>query len=268
MQELSGAEARAMRAIVAREKRRAAAERREAQQAFAAARAATPSSSAWDRKPESQKAGRARRGAARELADRQDLSRHAWAERHPALAKAERALRKERAVLLDRWKHKGAGTPETHERAARRNQGALARLCENGTISADQLAAAEEIAQTAERIGADVSVRTASLETRIDAGRRGDGTFYERLAQVRLEVAYTRWRSEVRGPIAAVLDMIVGFGDGGAIGFTVAAKRYRMHNRRAKQLLVDALDLWLRIRGRVSREVDDATLAAAHAGLL
>lgn len=193
-------------------------------------------------------------------------NRAAWAARHPGAAKSERALRKERAEL-SRWKHKNEGTPETHEHASRRNQGALARLYESGAIDREQLAAAVEIAEVAARIGADVAVRTASLETRIDAGRRGDGSFYEKLGQVRREVAYTRWRSEVRGPIAAVLEMIVGEG-GEPVGFTVVAKRYRMHNRRAKALLIAALDLWPRILGHVRKEIDPAALAAAQAGIL
>jgi hypothetical protein len=112
--------------------------------------------------------------------------------RHPELAASERALRKGRAELLDNWKHKNEGTPETHEHASRRNQGALARLYQSGAIDAEQLAAAVEIALVHERIGSDVAVKTASLETRVDVTRIGDGGFYERLGQVRREMAYTR----------------------------------------------------------------------------
>lgn len=195
--------------------------------------------------------------------ERQAASRKAWAELHPAAARAERALRKGRAELLARWKHKNDGTPETHERAARRNQGALVRLYQSGAIDAEQLAAAVEIAQVVERIGADVSVKTASLETRVDVTRMGDGSFYERLGQVRREIAYTRWRSEVAGPIAAVLDMIAGE----PVGFTVVAARYRMHHRRARRLLIDSLDLWPRILGGVCKEVDETDLLRAHARL-
>lgn len=166
----------------------------------------------------------------------------------------------------ERWSHKANGTPQTHEHAhaARTREGSLARLYNTGAIDAHQLGAAIDIASVAERIGADVAVRTASLETRIDSGRRGDGKFYEALNQVRREVAYSRWRSQVRGPIGAVLDMIVG----DAVGFTIVARRYRMHNRRAKQLLIDALDLWPKIYGEVRKQIDDAALDSAHAELL
>jgi hypothetical protein len=98
---------------------------------------------------------------------------------------SERALRKGRAQLLAAWKHKNEGTPETHEQASRRNQGALANLYKNGSIDAEQLASAVEIAMVAERIASDVAVRTASLETRVDVTRLGDGSFFERLGQVR-----------------------------------------------------------------------------------
>lgn len=199
---------------------------------------------------------------------RAEANRLDWARRHPKAAAAERNLRKERVSLLERWKHKREGTPETHEYVSRQ-EGALARLFRSGAIDREQLAAAVEIALVAERIGADVAVRTASLETRIDMTRTGDGTFFEKLGQVRREAAYTRWRSEVQGPIGAVLDMICGAGRGGEpIGFTIVAKRYRIHNRKAKRLLVDALNLWPRILGEVCKEVDAATLAAAHAGIL
>lgn len=203
------------------------------------------------------------RGYAQQLLDaRRVANRAAWARRHPEIASAERALRKERARLVDDWNHKNEGTPETHEQASRRNQGALARLYKNGTIDSEQLAAAAEIAAVAERIASDVAVRTASLETRVDVTRIGDGGFFERLGQVRRELAYSEWRRLL--PCAApVLDMLVGE----PVGFTVIARRYRMHNRRALRLLIDALDLWSEILGRVCKSVDDKELAAAHARL-
>jgi hypothetical protein len=92
-------------------------------------------------------------------------------------------------------------------------------------------------------------VRTASLETRVDVTRLGDGSFFERLGQVRREAAYTRWRAQLRRP-APVLEMLVGE----PVGFTIVAARYRMHNRKAKQLLIDALDLWPQILGAVCKD--------------
>lgn len=164
----------------------------------------------------------------------------------------------------ERWSHK-QGTPQTHEHFAGQREGALRRLYLSGAIDAEQLASALQIADVVERIGADVGVRTASLETRIDTTRNGDGGFYEQLGRVRREMAYTRWRraAVAARAIAPLLDMIAG-----DIGLTVVARTYRMHHRRAKKLLLDALDLWPRILETVCREIDPATLAAAHAGIL
>lgn len=198
----------------------------------------------------------------RELAARRESIRLAWAARHPDAAAAERSLRKQRAALLQRWKHKNDGTPETHEHASHRDQGALALLYKTGAIDAEQLASAVEIALVAERIASDVTVKTASLETRVDVFHCGEGGFFEALGQVRREVAYSRWRAQLRSP-APVLDMLVG----DSVGYTIVARRYRMHNRRAKQLLIDALDLWPEILGRVFKEIDERDLAAAHARL-
>jgi hypothetical protein len=107
--------------------------------------------------------------------------------------------------------------------------GRAGRLYQSGAIDAEQLAAAVEIALVHERIGADVAVKTASLETRVDVTRIGDGGFYERLGQVRREMAYTRWRSQLPHP-APVLDMIGGEPIGSpspraATGCTTARRR-------------------------------------------
>lgn len=230
-------------------------------------RAAPPSMTGWDTK--APKRRRTRGDAEVELAKRGEANRRRWAERHPEAARAERAFRKQRAESLKRWDHKHHGTPETHEHASRRNQGALSQLCKNGTIDHHQLAAAVQIAETAERIGADVAVRTASLETRVDSMGRREAEFFERLGQVRREVAYTRWRAEIGpGSLRPVMEMIAGDGSGEAIGFTIVARRHRMHNRRAKRLLIEALDLWIRLLGQVYKEVDAATVMAAQAGIL
>lgn len=211
----------------------------------------------------------------RAMDDRRDQVRKDWGRRHPAAASAERTLRKDQADTIARWKHKNEGTPETHARASRTNQGPLAQLYERGVLDAEQLLSAVEIAAVAERIGAGVQVRTASLEARVDKSPGRDGAFHERLGQVRREQAYTRWREAIgtlRGPRSgrtsgAVLDMIVGGADG-PIGFSVVAARYGMGHRRARALLIAALDLWPPILGAAIRDLDDATLAAAHAGLL
>lgn len=253
-----GAQTETLAAIAAREHRRIRAELKERRR-----RRPEPEvpAAGWSTKPDKSKR---RKGTASEVDQRAVANRGRWARRHPQLAKEERLLRKERKALLDRWGHKNDGTPETHERASRRHQGSLVELYQRGHIDAEQLAAAVEIAQVHERIGADVTVKTASLETRVDITRMGDGSFFERLGHVQREIAYTRWRREAEGPIGAVLDMIVGEPE----GFTVVAVRYRIHHRKAKRLLVDALSLWPKILGAVCKEVDRKDLERAQSRVL
>lgn len=254
------AEAKVMRGIVARHRKQALAER-----GAAPAPAIVVASVGWSTRP-----GPKRKPSAidKGIADAAATSKRAWAGRHPEIARDERLLRKARVEMHKRWDHKAHGTAETHEFEARRQEGPLRRLYMSGGIDAEQLASAVAIAEVAELIGADANVRTASLETRIDRSGRGSDVFYEALHQVRREIAYTRWRAEVavrsKGKIAAVLDMLVGE----TVGFTVVAERYSMHHRRARRILIEALDLWPQMLGQACREVDEATLIAAQAGIL
>lgn len=185
--------------------------------------------------------------------------------RAEALRRDERRLRVERAQTIKKFRHKREGTPETHAHAGRQHQGAIARLFQTGAIDAVQLGSAVDIAAVAEAIGRDVTIATASLETRIDRARAG-GQFYEALGAVRREIAYTRWRHAIvrsGAPIAAVLDMLTGE----TIAFTEAARRHRMSHRRARRLLIEALDLWPTILAPVCREIAREDLDRAHARL-
>ncbi|MBG6116771.1 hypothetical protein IWY39_000575 [Sphingobium sp. JAI105] len=175
----------------------------------------------------------------------------------------QRALRKARAQTLERWHHKNAGTPETHEAHRRQRPGAIVRLHASGYLDDDELAYAEQIAAIAYRIMADVTVRTASLETRIDGSRHGDA-FFEALGAVWNEMAYSRWRTAI-GPANAklVLDIIVR-----DVGVARAAVLHGVHVRRARRMLTDALALWAQTHRTVRDEVTPADLAAAHVGLI
>jgi hypothetical protein len=185
-----------------------------------------------------------------------------WAERHPQLAREERTLRKfNRAVHKD-FGHKVHGTPETHAKASRVRQGALARLYEAGAIDAQQLAAAVSIALVHARITGDVTIGTISYETRVDQSRSHDGACFEKLGAVRAEVTYTHWRQAIANP-AVVLAMVVD-----DIGVNGAARRFGMRKERAKSLLSSALDLWGTMNDEACRAIDRASLAAAHAGIL
>lgn len=267
-----------MRAITAREARHAAAERRAAREAWAEAHRPAPRRPSPPITAELAKAIATEPAYLRKLdaPERQRIEHLVLGRDRPpaksigkgkAKRKAPVALDPSVEAALQLREANGAkqSTPETRARAraAATRQGSLARLHQSEAINAEQLAAAVEIATVHERIGADVAVRTASLEARVDHGARDDGAFWEALGQVRREVAYTRWRQALRGSAATVLDMIAG-----DEGLTIVARRYRMHHRRAKTLLVEALDLWLRMIGDAVREVDEATLAAARAGIL
>ncbi|MEG3089517.1 hypothetical protein [Sphingomonas sp. PB4P5] len=140
--------------------------------------------------------------------------------------------------IAARWSHK-QGTPETLEHAARTHEGALAQLHANGTIDAEQLEWAAQIANVHRSIEADVAVKVASFEARVDQSTRG-GAVGERIHRVRMHHAYGIWREMLLAPKALVLDMVVG----DAIGYTVAAVRHRVHNRKAKRLLLEAIRRW------------------------
>lgn len=154
----------------------------------------------------------------------------------------------EEAVALREIFGGSKGTPETIARAARIQQGALARLYRSGALSANQLAAAEEIRATVEAIRTDVALPIASWETRVDAGYRVDLAGRESLFSIVLQAAYTRWRGSVDGPVAMLLDVIVDDWP-----YTEAAARHRVGDKRAKTLLINALDYWWRCRAALRK---------------
>ena len=184
----------------------------------------------------------------------------AWAKRHPSAAKEQRSLRKHQAQRIERWRHKNAGTIETHDHASRTHQGALAQLHANGTIDNDQLEWSAEIANVYRSIESDVTVAVASLEARVDQSRSVAGAV-EGVRRVRLHYAYTLWRDQLPAPKQMVLDMIVG----DAIGYSVAARRYGVHNRKAKRLLLAALDAWPDCVQRAYRSVSTDDVEKANA---
>lgn len=215
-----------------------------------------PGAVAWSTKP-----GKAKRSAPTESEHRRKV-REDFARRHPERAKEERGFRVANDRIAKRWDHKANGTAQTHEHFSRVSEGAIARLHATGAIDGEQLAAAIEIRAAAEAVRRGVTVRTASLETRIDRGGAREAVFHEAIGAVWAEMAYSRWRSEVASA-AAMIDLIVE-----DAGVTIVAKRHRMGVKRARKLLIDALNLWWRLHAEVRREVDRATLAAAHEGIL
>lgn len=206
------------------------------------------------------KAERERRKAQQRLRSRIHEN---WRARHPKLADDERQLRRDHKAAERDFGHKVHGTVETLQKASRTRQGAMARLFQDGHLTADQLAFSQAIRGVVERIGADVAIGTVSLETRVDGGRRSDGSFFERLGQVRSEVAYGRWRQAL-GPASAaiVLEMIVQ-----DVSPNSAGRIYGKRPATCRTLLVSALNHWGDCIGVACSEIDEATLLAAQAAI-
>lgn len=159
----------------------------------------------------------------------------------PAIVVLEDGI-EERMQLRERWSHKANGTAETHEHAAAqaRREGSLARLVASGAIDAHQLAAADQIAEAYHSITAEVAVRTANLEPRSSGGGPHSAS-HAPIAAVIRERAYARWREAVAPHGTMLLAIIIH-----DMALTTAAGDWRLSNRRARSILVSALDSWKR----------------------
>lgn len=187
----------------------------------------------------------------------------AWQQRHPVLAAQEAELVSERVKLQAEWKHREA-TAETQYKAGKTKQGALARLFQEGGIDRDQLQWASEIAAVAEYLQRDVAPHIVTYEMRIDHETRGPVSLVsEHIGRVRAEIAYKEWCRLLPNPKPMVLDMITGE----AIGYTVAARRYHVHQRYARRFLIQAIDRWPTCWEWACRQVDRDDLLDAQARL-
>jgi hypothetical protein len=138
----------------------------------------------------------------------------------------------------------------------------IAVMHERGQLTAMQFAAAGQIAFTVEAIERAVSVQCASLEARVDHSGSGRDTLIERLAAVRREQTYSRWRLTLPTPKRLILDMVLT-----PRSLVATARIYNVPWRRARMFLLDALDRWSDIEERVWREIDIDDLNAALARL-
>ncbi|HZU65435.1 MAG TPA: hypothetical protein VFF98_17235 [Novosphingobium sp.] len=225
--------------------------------------------------------GKAQRlsAVAAQLAGQHRTSAKQFAQRHPAPAARERALRRQVAQIAEDYGHKRQGTPATHAHAAAEaaRPGTLLRLFRSGALSADEFGWAMEIGAEHARVGADVAVKGASLETRVDRSRQGDEHFFESLGRVRRAQAYSAWRRAIMvdlpartgrarvaagGQGAAALAMIVD-----EVSIREAGRRWRMSERRARKLLLDALALWPDYLAEARDGIDERDLARVCARL-
>ena len=182
-----------------------------------------------------------------------------------ALARREEAEERHQSMVA-RWRHKNEGTPETHEKAnalpERRRQSPLHRMERLGKISADERAAAEQIAGVIERIGRSGAIRSVSLETRVDHANSARDQLVESIGRVRVEVAYRAWRQAIPEPKAMVLDMIMT-----NQSFVRLARNHGMQWRTARKRLITALRMWPVMTAAARRDVEREDVEAVYARL-
>ncbi|WP_422057339.1 hypothetical protein [Sphingomonas sp.] len=181
----------------------------------------------------------------------------------PAMRAAEAEAR---AALEAKWSHK-QGAPETLERIDRvpehRRQSPLSRMAKLGKIDAEDLAAAEEIASVVEMIERSVSVRSGSLEARVDCSGSARDQLVESLGRIRLEVAYRAWRNSIPNPKRLIIDMVLT-----NTPYVRLAKEHGLHWRTARKRLISALRMWpsFKLLARHTVKRDDVEDAYARLG--
>jgi len=165
-------------------------------------------------------------------------------------------------TLHEKWSHvKSGATPETLEKAQHANhEGTMRDLRARGAIDAEQEEWAAEIANVYRSIESGVTIGIASLEARVDNSSSGRAHERETSRRVRLHLAYDDWRSRLPAPKALILDMLTG----DQVGYTVAATRHHVGHRRAKRLLIEAIDLWPVCVDRSYRVISEAYIRAIN----
>lgn len=154
--------------------------------------------------------------------------------------------------------HVETGTKAQTKR--RRHQSALEALHHNGQLTNDQLCAAQQIATVVEMIRRNVSVRCSSIEARVDCAGSAHDALHEHIRQVRLERAFRMWHSRLWAKARPMLaDMIVN-----DERLKETARQHRFGWPRALRLLTEALDRWNETVQRVSQDIDERDLEAAH----
>ena len=127
----------------------------------------------------------------------------------------------------------------------------LDRMLERGSLTNEQIDAAEQICAVVGMIERDVSMRGANLDARVDCSGSAKGALIERLAVIRLQVTYSRWCQRLPMPRRLVIDMLTCSGSMKAV-----ARSYRIDWPKARKILRSALDTWLDERDRTWAQVD------------
>lgn len=161
----------------------------------------------------------------------------------------------------EKFEH-GQGTPETNAYKDTHHADSILQLERNGTLNKEQVEHVAEISNVHRSIESDVAIKVASFEARVDNSGAGANRAAEGINRVRMHLAYTIWREALPAPKQAILDMIVG----DAVGYSVVARRYRMHARKARRLLLEAINRWPRCVDRAFEVVDRDAYGAMLAG--
>lgn len=147
----------------------------------------------------------------------------------------------------------------------RRSISSLVRMHQTGKIDNAQYEAALRIARVAERMERDVGVKGSSV-ARVDCSSTARDALVEYLGQVRDEAAYGRWRRLIPLPRRMILDMVL-VDRPLATTARIYGKRWESgkHIKGGRELFIDALDLWIDLRDRVGKQIDERDLIFAHA---
>lgn len=151
---------------------------------------------------------------------------------------------------------------ETNTKAwTKRNRASspIATMFERGGITPAQLSAADQIAKAAEIIQCAVGVKGASMEARVDHAGSARDVLVEHIANARLEQTYMRWRFKLPRPKRLVIDMVME-----PCSLVETARLHNVPWRKARVMLIDALDRWCDIEDKVWREFGQEDLDVAN----
>lgn len=145
---------------------------------------------------------------------------------------------------------------------AKRNKGisSFVRMHYNGQLTNEQFVASQQIQNIIQRLVRGVALRGASLEARVDNARSSTDSLIEALELVRDEIAYSRWRGMLRTGRRMIIAMMHA-----ESSLSRIARRNRMSWIKARVVLVDALDLFIEVREKVRKDVDEHDIEVAQA---
>lgn len=135
----------------------------------------------------------------------------------------------------------------------------LIDLRDRGVITDEQFTAGEEIQGAHQLITQEVGVRGSQFKAQVDCSGSNKGVLVERLATVRAQVAYAKWRARLPTPKALVIDMLTM-----PQAMFATARSYKVGWPRARRLLIESLDRWIDVREWAWSNIDEEDIEASH----